>query len=132
MTLLAKAPDFPVRPQKAPAYFSQEAFLVGEPASDGAAATLAFEVPESGSYEGTVYVARAANHGIVRLILDGKTPVEAFDAYAPARGPSGPIDLGTLDLTAGQHRLTVYVLGKNPKSTAHAFALDCLVLRRVE
>ena len=69
---------------------------------------------------------KARDYGIVQLFLDDKRigrPVDLYNAAAVI--PTGPISFGTLELTAGKHRLTFEIVGSNPKAVkAYMFGLD--------
>ena len=44
--------------------------------------------------------------------------------------PTGPISLGTHDLTAGEHKLTVEIVGANDKAIkSHMFGLDYVIFK---
>jgi hypothetical protein len=59
-------------------------------------------------------------------VLDGKPPGQDFDLYSGRVSPSGSLELGTLDLAAGQHRLRFAVVGKNTASTGFCFGIDAI------
>jgi hypothetical protein len=42
--------------------------------------------------------------------------------------PSGRISLGRVELSKGEHRLEVTVVGKNKLSTKYSYGIDCLEL----
>lgn len=94
-------------------------------AGPGDELSLVLPVPESGRYEVFAAFVRGPNQGAVRLSLD--------DA-ALARGPldlrnaelrsTGPLSLGTHELSAGERRLTIRIEG----SGEHEFGLDYIFL----
>ena len=75
---------------------------------------LAVPVAKSGKYEVSVNLTKARDYGIVKLSLDDKKAGEPIDLYNTAVVPSGPISLGTHELSEGQHTLTVEIVGANP------------------
>jgi hypothetical protein len=86
-------------------------------------------VAQAGTYAITAYLTKARDYGIVQLYLDGQKLGEAIDLYHAAVIPSGPIVLGTRELSAGDHTLTVEIVGANPQALkAYMFGLDRLVL----
>ena len=91
---------------------------------------LAVPVAKAGRYEVSVNLTKARDYGIVRLSLDGRAVGGPIDLYFPDVVNSGPISLGTHDLTAGQHRLTVEIVGANPQAVkAYMFGIDRIELK---
>lgn len=86
---------------------------------------LAVPVETAGTYRVSVTLTKARDYGIVQLSLDGKKVGEPIDLYNPGVVPSRPIDLGTHELAAGQHKLTVEIVGANPNAVqSFMFGLD--------
>lgn len=87
-----------------------------------------FHVKKAGRYrlrvEGTV----APDYGILRIALDGKAVGPAFDLYSGMVGPSGPLELGVHDLTAGKHRMRFTATGKNAVSENFWFGVGAVDL----
>ena len=86
--------------------------------------TLALPVEKAGRYKLTAAFTMAIDYGVVRLALDGKPLGEPVDFFH-----DGVIwkvfDLGTHDLTAGEHRLTAEITGSNPAAVKrHMFGDD--------
>jgi hypothetical protein len=93
---------------------------------------LAVPVAKGGKYQLSVNLTKADDYGIVELSLDGKKVAEPLDLYNPTVVPSGPIALGVDDLKAGQHKLSVKILGANPKAKkAYMFGIDRIDLKPV-
>jgi hypothetical protein len=91
---------------------------------------LAVPVAKSGKYEVSVGLTKADDYGIVQLSLDEKKVGEPIDLYNPGVDHSGPIVLGVHDLTQGQHKLVVEILGANPKAKkAYMFGIDRMDLK---
>ncbi len=98
-------------------------------AQPGDKLVLAVPVAKSGKYQVSVHLTKARDYGIVQLLLDGKKAGQPIDLYNPQVIPSGPIALGTYDLTAGQHKLTVKIVGANPQADkSYMFGIDRLDL----
>jgi len=90
---------------------------------------LSVPVEKAGTYRVSVALTKARDYGIVQLYLDGKKAGEPIDLYNPAVIPSGPIELGTHELAAGQHQLTVEIVGANPAAVPSLmFGLDRVIL----
>jgi hypothetical protein len=91
---------------------------------------LAVPVARRGRYEVLVHLTKARDYGVVRLALDDGKPDEPIDLYNPTVVPSGPISLGSYDLTAGQHKLTVEIVGANPAAEkSYMFGIDRIELK---
>ncbi len=60
---------------------------------------LAVPVEKAGVYRVSVALTKARDYGIVQLYFDGKKAGEPIDLYNPTVIPSGPIELGSHDLT---------------------------------
>jgi hypothetical protein len=101
-------------------------------AEPGDSLTLEFPVSEAGRYELSADLTRAVDYGVVRMTLDGRPLVESLDLYN--NGVVNQVhQLGTHDLAAGTHRLTIHIVGANPKAVkSHMFGLDYLKLDRVD
>jgi hypothetical protein len=88
-------------------------------------------VRQKGAYRLVLQLTKAPDYGIVQLSLDGQKLGEPIDLYHPDVVPSGALALGTRDLKAGEHELTVEIVGANPKAVkAYMFGLDYLKLEK--
>ena len=95
--------------------------------------TVAFPVKADGSYKLVLQLTKARDYGIVQLHLDGAKLGEPLDLYNPTVVPTGALDMGTRQLTKGQHRLTLELVGANPKAVkAYMAGLDYLKLDPVK
>ena len=74
-------------------------------AQQGGFVELGFSVPKAGRYRLRVLASAAPDFGIVRAALDGKPLGPALDLYAGRVCPAGSLELGTLEMPAGPHRL---------------------------
>ncbi|MCA9054964.1 MAG: c-type cytochrome, partial [Planctomycetaceae bacterium] len=102
-------------------------------AKPGDKLTLEVPVREAGKYELFAVMTRARDYGIVQLALDDHELGGPIDLYNdPEVITTGPVSLGTQDLSAGNHRLTVSIVGAHPDAAkAYMFGLDYLYLGRV-
>ena len=99
-------------------------------AKAGDTATMEFTVPNSGEYALSTVLTKARDYGIVQLAIDGTDVGEAVNGYnSPAVIKTDPIDMGTVKLDAGKHRLTLTMTGKNAESTGYFAGVDVLYLR---
>ena len=102
-------------------------------AKPGDRLVLEVPAPKAGAYKLTVNLTKAIDYGIVQLSLDGKKLGEPVDLFNNGVVPTGPIALGTHTLEAGPHRLTVEIVGTNPKAKpAYMFGLDYVKLEPAE
>ncbi|MEZ6068251.1 MAG: c-type cytochrome [Planctomycetaceae bacterium] len=99
----------------------------------GTRLTLAVPVKEPGRYELFAVMTKARDYGIVQLALDGEPLGGPIDLYNnPEVITTGPLSLGTVDLTAGEHQLTIEITGTNPQAVkVYMFGLDYLYLGRL-
>lgn len=74
---------------------------------------LQVPVKTTGKYDVRVCMTRDRDYGIVRLLLDDLPIGAPIDLYAPAVTPPTEISLGTMDITAGDHKLTMEIVGSN-------------------
>ncbi len=86
---------------------------------------LALPVEKSGRFKILAQFTQAADYGIVQLSLDGEKLGPPVDLFHDGVIPSGEINLGAHELSAGQHTLTVEITGANPQAVkSYLFGLD--------
>jgi hypothetical protein len=86
---------------------------------------LALPVDKTGAYKIKMQFIKAPDYGIVQIYLDGQKLGEPIDLYNASGVPSGEVSLGKMKLTAGEHKLTVEIVGANKKAVkAYMFGLD--------
>ena len=95
-------------------------------AKPGASLDLALPVMKSGIYDVEIVLTRARDYGIVQLLLDGKKLGEPIDLYnSPDVITTGVLAFGRRDLSAGNHKLTLEIVGANAKAVkAYMVGLD--------
>jgi transcription termination factor Rho len=64
----------------------------------------------------------------VEVTLDDIPVGEPFDGFATTVSPSGKVDFGDVNLTAGKHRLRFLAAGRNAQSVGYSLGIDCLAL----
>lgn len=101
-------------------------------AKPGDKLVLELPVHEAGRYELFAVMTKARDYGVVQLALDGRSLGGPIDLYNnPDVITTGPISLGTHELSAGPHQLTVEITGAHPQAAkAYMFGLDYLYLAR--
>jgi hypothetical protein len=93
---------------------------------------LAVPVETAAEYALSVVLTRARDYGIIQLSLDGKKLGEPIDLYNPQVIPTEPIALGEFELTAGEHRLGVEIVGANPDAVpAYMFGIDQVIVEKL-
>jgi hypothetical protein len=91
---------------------------------------LAIPVSAAGKYEVVVQLTKAIDYGIVQLSVDSQKAGEPIDLFNDGVVPTGPITLGTFELSEGQHTLTVEIVGANPQAKpAFMFGIDRIELK---
>ncbi|MGA2497690.1 MAG: DUF2961 domain-containing protein [Tepidisphaeraceae bacterium] len=90
---------------------------------------LALPVATAGEYKLTVMFTKAIDYGITQLYLDGKKIGEPIDLFHDGVILGGPVDFGTMQLTAGEHKLTLEIVGANAKAVkAYMVGVDYVKL----
>lgn len=93
---------------------------------------LALPVAEAGEYRITAGFCKAVDYGIVQCEVGGAALGAPFDGFAPHVSGSGPVELGTTKLGAGEVPFTLRIVGKNEKAVpAHMVGLDYLKLEKM-
>jgi len=97
--------------------------------SRATSSTCSCPFKEAGKFKLTLALTKARDYGIVQLSLDGRKLGGPLDLYDPEVTPTGPINLGLHELTAGDHTLTFEITGANPKALKSYMAgLDYVLL----
>jgi Papain family cysteine protease len=90
--------------------------------------TLALPARRAGRYRLRVLATAAPDYGALRATVNGKHVGHDINLYSGRVCPSGAIELGSIDLAAGQHSLRFTSVGKDPASTDVWFGLDAVEL----
>ncbi len=99
-------------------------------AKSGDRLAVAIPVAKDGNYLVQVVLTQAPDYAIVQLKLDDQKLGEPIDLYAPEVRTTGLLDFGQHQLSAGEHRLTLEVIGSNAHATpSHMVGLDCVILK---
>lgn len=103
-------------------------------ADPGDVLRLPFTVDQQGTYSIAASMTRAPDYGIVRIEVDGTVLAPEMDLFhASGVVTTGPIALGSLELDAGVHTMTITITGSNPKATPnHMFGLDYIYVDQVD
>ncbi|MDQ3813061.1 MAG: DUF2961 domain-containing protein [Armatimonadota bacterium] len=102
-------------------------------AKPGDKLTLALPVKDAGKYEVKAQFTKAKDYGIVQLYLDDQKLGEPVDFYNDQVIATGLLSLGTRDLTAGEHKFTMEIVGANEKAApGYMVGLDFVKLELVQ
>lgn len=92
---------------------------------------LNFPVAKAGKYHFIIHCDHEPNRGkgIVQISVDDKPigPTLELSSKTPWT-PGDPVDLGIIDLTAGQHALGIQLVGQNDPASRFVFGLDYIKL----
>jgi len=111
--------------------WSNDAHLWWTGAKPGDRLELALPVAKAGKYDLALQMTKAPDYGIVQLYLDDESLGKPVDLYHPSVTPTGLLPMGTHDLTEGEHKLKVEIMGTNKKAIkSYMFALDYVKLER--
>ena len=112
--------------------WSGDAHLWWINAKPGDKLDLSLPVAKTGKYKLGMQLTKAPDYGIIQLYLDGEKLGEALDLYHPSVVASGLLSFGQYELTAGEHKLSIEVLGANEKAIKNYMAgLDYVKLEPV-
>jgi hypothetical protein len=131
MKILAKTGGDPA-PQDMSGFasdWSNESHLWWIDAKPGNTLDLAVPVEKAGTYRLKMQLTKAVDYGIVQLSLDGKKLGQPIDLYNNGVVATGVLDMGTHELSKGQHVLRVEIVGANEKAVkSYMFGLDYIKL----
>jgi len=109
--------------------WSNEAQLWWTEGKPGNTLELGLPVEKAGTYRLIVQLTKAIDYGIVQLSLDDKQLGDPIDLYNDGVVATGPVDLGTHELSQGRHVLKVEIVGANEKAVkSHMFGRDYVKL----
>jgi hypothetical protein len=112
--------------------WSGDAHLWWTDAKPGDRLELAVPATKAGKYDLTLQLTKAPDYGIVQLSLDGQKLGAPIDLYHPSVIPTGVLNFGAKDLDAGQHTLTLEIVGANEKAVKnYMVGLDYVKLESV-
>lgn len=108
--------------------WSGNAQLFWSEGAPGAVLDLLVDVPAASKYALEIYLTRAPDFGQLSFEIDGQPSPVPFNGMAPQVMASGPIQLGTFPLQAGQRRVSMMITGKHAQSSNYYIGIDKLRL----
>jgi hypothetical protein len=109
--------------------WSNDAQLFWVGAKPGDKLELILPVAKNGKYHLLAQLTKAVDYGIVQLSLDDETLGRPIDLFHDGVIPTGEIDLGTRELSAGEHKLMVEITDANLHAVkSFMFGLDYVKL----
>ncbi|MDR1383744.1 MAG: DUF2961 domain-containing protein [Planctomycetaceae bacterium] len=93
-------------------------------ATKGDELKLRYKIEQSGKQHIVVSLTKAVDYGQIQFSFDGKEIGNVIDLFNDGVIRTDEIDLGELDVFAGEHILGVKIVGKNEKSTNFLFGLE--------
>ncbi len=112
--------------------WSNDAQLWWTGAKPGDRLELDLPVTKAGKYQLLAQFTKAVDYGIVQLSLDGEKLGQPVDLFHDGVVATGELDLGTHELSAGEHKLAVEITGANPKAVkSYMFGLDYMKLKEM-
>ena len=96
--------------------WSNDAQLWWSGAKPGDQLALLLPVEKSGRFKILVQFTRAVDYAMVQLRIDGEKMGEPLDLYHDGVMATGELSLGTRELSAGDHQLTVEIIGANVRA----------------
>jgi len=105
--------------------WSGDAHLWWTGAKPGDKLTLAIPVAKAGRYALKARLTKAVDYGVVRVFLDDKPLGKPIDLYNNGVVATPELDWGVHQLDRGTRRLTIQIVGANPKAVkSYMFGLD--------
>jgi hypothetical protein len=90
---------------------------------------LEFSVPTAGKFTLAAAFCKAPDYAIATIRVDDQVVLTDFDCWDTKVTHTGAVSLGSHEFTAGNHRLTIELTGRNPQAVpAHMMGLDYLIL----
>jgi hypothetical protein len=112
--------------------FSGDAQIWWMDGKPGDALVLAVPVAAAGRYRVRAALCRARDYAVVQCSLGGTRLGDPIDLYAPEVAATGALDLGVVELAAGDAELRLEIVGRNDKAEPrHMAGIDYLLLEPV-
>jgi hypothetical protein len=94
--------------------------------------TIALPVKAAGKFNVNLQLTKAKDYAIVQFYLDGKKVGQPVDLYNSPDVVAAAVSLGAHELTAGEHKLTVEIVGANDAAIkSYMFGIDTITCEPV-
>jgi len=91
--------------------------------------TLGFPVEKAGRYKVTAQFLKAVDYGIAQVAINGTAVGDPIDFFNNGVIVTGPVELGTFELKAGENTIAFTITGANAKAVrSYMVGLDYLLL----
>ncbi|MBV9866334.1 MAG: DUF2961 domain-containing protein [Abitibacteriaceae bacterium] len=110
-------------------HWSGEQQLFWNPTKVGDTLNFNLPAPADGTYDITAYFTKARDYGNVAIFQDGREILPLVNLYDPNVVPSGPVAINNVTLKQGNNKLTMKIIGKDPRSTGYFAGIDAFVLK---
>lgn len=88
-----------------------------------------FNAPSDGLFNVYASFTAAKDYGIFDHVINGQTSSSSIDLYSTSVIPTGLVDLGVFDLSAGSNEWIAEITGSNPNANSgNGYGLDFLML----
>jgi hypothetical protein len=102
-------------------------------AKPGAKLVIAMPVRKKGKYELSVSLTKAPDYAVVQFYVNGQKVGEPVDLFHESVVRGKPMKLGTIELPAGENKLTVEIVGANEQAEKfYMVGIDGFDLKNVE
>jgi hypothetical protein len=101
----------------------EQLWYTGQP---GQQVKIGIDIKSEGKYKILTRLTKAVDYGIIQFALDGRKVLEPMDLYYPDGViATKQVELGTFELDAGRHVLSVEMVGANPNAIKrYMFGID--------
>ena len=113
--------------------WSSAALLLWSEGKVGDKLNFALPVETAGRYDLQIQLSKGEDYGCVQLYLDGKDLGKYMDLYNRECTPTQTLSYGRHDLTAGEHQVTIEIVGSNENAKkAYKCGIDYVKLEPVK
>jgi hypothetical protein len=111
--------------------FSGQRHLWWQNPAEGDVLELKVPVEKAGRYRVTLGLTKSWDYGIHQPVVNGKDVGDTLDLYTPPPFRPFPVDLGELDLHAGDNTIGLRCIGTNPAASPvnHMAGIDYVLLQ---
>jgi len=109
-------------------HWENEDYLIWIWVGQNAKLEFILEAEKDGECKLVAELIKHPRHGIIQFHIDDRKIGEPIDLYDERQVPTGPMEIGVVDLKAGRHTVVVEFVGKNEKATGSYVGIKGLQL----